>query len=327
MSDARIPRPDVAADKADLLSVSVVIATFRRPGPLLLAARSVLAQEGIVPGDIELIIVDNDPAGSAAPVFDELVRQASIKTHLVHVREPGVARARNAGVAAARGEFIVFLDDDEEAPPTWLAALLRIQAETSADVVFGPVRASLPDGVHEHREYLERFFSRSGPDVSGPLDLYYGCGNSLLRRSALPDPLAPFSTSRDHTGGEDDLLFGAMQQGSARFAWAHEAWVLEHVPVDRARLGYALRRAFAYGQGPAEAAHAEGRWGAILRWMAIGAIQAAAYGVQAALQWLFRTPDRADALDRTMRGLGKLFWFRSQEFYGRAALGTGRETS
>src|SRR5690606_26113921 len=120
----------------------------------------------------------------------------------------GVANARNAAVSAAKGELIAFLDDDEEAPPDWLAALLAAQARHDADVVFGPVRGRTPRELRRHRAYFERFFSREGPAEEGVIDHYYGCGDSLLRRAALPDRDRPFSAIRNHIGGEDDLLFG-----------------------------------------------------------------------------------------------------------------------
>jgi hypothetical protein len=104
--------------------------------------------------------------------------------------------------------------------------------------------------VTQHRDYLERFFSREGPAEAGVIDHYYGCGDSLLRRAALPDPVAPFAVERNHIGGEDDMLFGHMQANGARFAWEPAAWVWEDPVPDRLSLDYTIRRAFAYGQGP-----------------------------------------------------------------------------
>ena len=65
-----------------------------------------------------------------------------------------------------------------------------------------------------------------------------------MRRTALSEP-APFSVTRNHVGGEDDLLFQQMKAAGARFAWAPEAWVWEHPDPSRITLAYALRRAFA----------------------------------------------------------------------------------
>lgn len=305
--------------------VSLVIPTVRRPEGLAVAARSLFAQTGVEPATMELVVVDNDPAGSSAPVVERLAAEAPFPVRYVHEPEPGVANARNAALAAAGGELIAFLDDDEEAPSGWLATMLAVQARFDADVVFGPVRGRTPAHVVRHREYLERFFSRIGPSDTGPIEHYYGCGNSLLRRAALPNPVRPFSSERNHIGGEDDLLFGQMKAAGARFAWAAEAWVWEDPVPSRLTLRYALPRAFAYGQGPSAscAARTPPDLLGVAGWMAQGAVQAAVFGALAAIKWALRAPDLAFTADKAVRGLGKTLWFGpfKIEFYGRGSGG------
>lgn len=303
--------------------VSIMIPTQRRPDGLAVAARSVFAQVGVDFGALELVIVDNDQAPSARPVAEALAEAAPFPVIYVHEPRPGVAHARNAGMARAGGELIAFLDDDEEAPPGWLAALLGAQARYDADVVFGPVRTRAPAHIVAHRAYLERFFSREGPAEAGLLDHYYGCGDSLIRRTALPDPVAPFAVERNHIGGEDDMLFGHMRAAGARFAWEPAAWVWEAPVPGRLTLAYTIPRAFAYGQGPSShcaAATPRDHLG-VVRWMVIGLAQAIVFGAVAGVKWLLRAPDRAEWLDRAARGLGKTFWWGPFKihFYGRTA--------
>jgi glycosyltransferase involved in cell wall biosynthesis len=304
------------------MRVSLIIPTQRRPAGLALAARSAFRQAGVDFAHAELVIVDNDQVPSAAAVADQLRGEAPFPVIYVHEPAAGVANARNAGLTAAKGELIAFLDDDEEAPAPWLAALIAAQAAYGADAVFGPVKARAPANVREHRVYLERFFSREGPAEGGVIDGYYGCGNSLIRRGALPDPNRPFETGRrNFIGGEDDLLFGAMKGAGARLAWAPEAWVWEDPVPERLTLGYTIRRAFAYGQGPSEHCSVAGDRLGVAKWMAVGLAQAAAFGIAAGVQWLLRAPGRAEMLDRAARGLGKMLWwgpFKIQ-FYGRTA--------
>jgi glycosyltransferase involved in cell wall biosynthesis len=252
-----------------------------------------------------------------------LAKAAPFPVVYVHEKRPGVAFARNAGMARASGELIAFLDDDEEAPAGWLAALLAAQVRYDADVVFGPVRTRAPDHIVEHRDYLERFFSREGPAEAGILDHYYGCGDSLIRRAALPDPVTPFAIERNHIGGEDDMLFGHMRAAGARFAWEPAAWVWEEPVPSRMNLRYTIARAFAYGQGPTShcATAAPRDTLGVARWMIIGLGQAAVFGAVAGFKWLTRARDRAEWLDRAARGLGKTLWwgpFKIQ-FYGRTA--------
>lgn len=300
--------------------ISIIIPTQRRPVGLEVAARSVFAQTGVDLSSIELVIVDNDQAPSARDLVTRLSGDAPFPVTYVHEAAPGVANARNAAMAAARGEWIAFLDDDEEAGPGWLGALLQAQARFDADAVFGPVRGRAPASVVTHRAYLEWFFSRVGPETAQVLDGYHGCGDSLVRRSAMPHPTAPFSPARNHSGGEDDLLFGQMKQAGARFAWAPEAWVWEDPQPERLTLRYTLSRAFAYGQGPTEAAVAESDWAAVARWMVIGLGQGVVEGLAAGLLALTGSDRAVFKLDKAVRGLGKTFWwgpFR-KTFYGHA---------
>lgn len=289
--------------------ISVIVPTRGRPASLARALRSILAQT--LRDGVELIVVDNDGARSAQLVVESLAKSAPLPLIYVPEPSPGVSNARNAGIARVTGEFIAFLDDDESAPDNWLASLMKAQGEFDADVVFGPVVGQLPPEANARDAvFLQRFFSREGPRQSELIDGYHGCGNSLIRRTALPHPRAPFSPARNRMGGEDDLLFGQMQAAGARFAWTADAWVAEHVPPERATLSYALRRGFAFGQGPSSAAAAAGprRWAMVPVWMGVGLGQAVVYGALAAWKQA-RRAETASTLNRAVQGLGKLLWF------------------
>jgi succinoglycan biosynthesis protein ExoM len=305
--------------------ISVIIPTFRRPEGLKRAITSVVGQTGLKALNIELIVCDNSPEGSARKVVRPFADSAPFRVIYVHEPDPGVANARNAAVVVARGEYIAFLDDDEEAPKGWLKGLTAIQKEFSADVVFGPVKARLDGKDVRYARYLGRFFSRSGPAHSGIIRGYYGCGNSLIRRKCLNRGLPPFAVERNQIGGEDDELFAKLKQEGRVFAWAADAFVYEDVPPARARLGYTLKRAFAFGQGPSYTAFKQGKPHEALGWMAQGAFQAAGFGLWGGVLSVFKSPDSAEALDKAARGVGKVLWFPPFKlgFYGRALLKAG----
>ncbi len=299
-------------------TISIVIPTQRRPLGLARAARSALRQTGVAPATLELVIADNDQVPSARSTAELLAAEAPFPVIYVHEPRSGVANARNAALGAASGAFVASLDDDQEAPDGWLAALVDVQARFDADAVFGPVQAWIPAEIVEHRAYFERFFSHLGPAEAGLTVGHTACGNSLVRRAALPDPHRPFSERRNQTGGEDDLLFGAMRAAGARFAWAPAASLFEHPQPERFSLRYTIARAFAFGHGPAVACAVSSPpdWLGVVRWMAIGAAQALAFGLVAAGKWLARAEDRASASDQAARGLGKALWWVNIQFYG-----------
>lgn len=298
--------------------VSIIIPTFRRPERAVEAARSALAQVCAAP--FEVVLVDNDPEGSALGPLRALDDPRVV---VCHEPRAGVANARNAGLRAARGELIAFLDDDEIAPANWLAEMLRVQASEKADVVFGPVRTRLAAPPRDHRAYFEAFFARDPGHAEGAIDRFYGCGCSLLRRAALPSA-EPFSAARNEIGGEDDLLFQAMDAAGARFAWAPGAWVWETPEASRVTLAYTLKRAFAYGQGPATQAWSARKrdYPAIGFWMAVGLAQTVAFGIVAAGSYLGKTQKRAFAYRRFVEGMGKVLWFPviKPRFYGAARI-------
>lgn len=304
------------------MKVAVVIPTLRRPDDLARALRSVASQTGVEGRLAEVVIADNDPQGSARAVRDGMVDDYPVRLIYRHAPRPGVATARNAGLAATEAPLIAFLDDDEAASPGWLAALLAAQATTGADVVFGPIRGRTPPDVGWTGPYLDRFFSRLGPAHDGLIDQPYGCGNSLMVRATALPGLAPFDVSADEVGGEDDVLFAGLAARGGRFGWAADAWVDEFAPAHRATLRYALTRAFAYGQGPSQSAARRRDWPALMFWMAAGLAQALAWAAAWAVLALARRPQRAEAMDRAARGLGKVFWGRRFEprFYGAAEL-------
>ena len=123
-------------DKA--IDVSVVIPTCRRVVHVREAIDSALNQQGVT---LEVIVVDDDPAGSARVCIDAvddsrlryLVRQTPSN------RRP--AMVRNDGAKLARGRFIHFLDDDDVLVPGALAALMRLADASTPHraMVFGQV--------------------------------------------------------------------------------------------------------------------------------------------------------------------------------------------
>jgi len=301
-----------------MADVAIIVPTLRRPESLERALRSLFAQTGVGERVSEIVVVDNDPVGSAAAMVEALAASSPWPLSYVHAPRPGVATARNAGLAATRSPLIAFLDDDEAASSGWLAALLKARTETGADAVFGPITGRAPDAPPWLKPYLERFFGREGPERTQVIDHPFGCGNSLMVRStALPGP-APFDTGTDQAGGEDDALFAALAARGGRFGWAADARVEEFAPAHRATLKYAVARAFAYGQGPSQTAAAARDWPGVARWMAIGAVQTMVWGAASAALTVIASPKRAEMYDLTARGVGKLCWMRGFEphFYG-----------
>src|SRR5689334_17775365 len=98
--------------------LSIVIPTFRRPRLLNRLLGELLKQAATFGDDVEIIVVDNSPERSAEPIVEALGEAV----RYVPEARGGVARARNAGVAASNGRYVIFVDDDQLPVPGWLVA-------------------------------------------------------------------------------------------------------------------------------------------------------------------------------------------------------------
>src|SRR4029453_1391166 len=100
--------------------VSVVIPTHNRADLLDRAVRSALAQTH---ADLEVLIADDASSDGTGEVVARI--GAARGKYFRHDGNRGVAAARNTAITNATGEFIAFLDDDDE----WLPEKLRIQLD------------------------------------------------------------------------------------------------------------------------------------------------------------------------------------------------------
>lgn len=164
-------------------SVTAVICTRGRPVGFRQALASVVADvsSALASGavrDAEIVVVDQDPAPDPGGVADAprvLVRRIGPES----AGRSGLSRARNAALRAARGELILFTDDDCEVAPRWCETWCRAMTEhPEAGVGFGVVRAGPrpPGGPElatiatfepESEGALTRAVFRRGPSAIG----------------------------------------------------------------------------------------------------------------------------------------------------------------
>ena len=137
------------------MQISICIATYRRPERLRSLLDDLLLQEC---RPSEIVVVDNDAAGSARPVVDAVVAaRPPIPIHYAVQPARNIALTRNRTVELSGGEWIAFIDDDERAPAAWLRQLVEAAERHSADGVLGPVvpevPQSAPDWIRRGRFY------------------------------------------------------------------------------------------------------------------------------------------------------------------------------
>lgn len=150
--------------------ISVVIPAYNRERYLGEAIESVLAQGH---PKTEVIVADDGSTDGTAAVAAGFAEVACVR--LPH---RGAAAARNAGVAAARGEFLAFLDSDDLWAPGKLARQVAVlDAFPGVDLVFGLMDQFVSPELT--REAAEDLTPATGPQPG------YVAGSMLARRAAF----------------------------------------------------------------------------------------------------------------------------------------------
>jgi glycosyltransferase involved in cell wall biosynthesis len=127
-------------------SISVVIPTHNRPDGLRASLGSILRQSSLPD---EVVVVDD---GSSPAVDESIFEGFSPNVRcvlLTNVTSRGGNNARNQGVVAASGEFIAFLDDDDQFKEDKIKVLMQaIASNPDADVLYHPAHIHMPsEGV------------------------------------------------------------------------------------------------------------------------------------------------------------------------------------
>ncbi len=113
-------------------TVSVVMPCYQCEATV---RRTVLSVQAQTFEDWELIAVDDGSADGTAAILAELSAREP-RLRVLRQENRGVSAARNAGIEAARGEWLAFVDADDTLPPDALRALLSLQGD-GADVLCG----------------------------------------------------------------------------------------------------------------------------------------------------------------------------------------------
>ncbi|WP_168198639.1 glycosyltransferase [Nesterenkonia sp. NBAIMH1] len=194
-------------------SVSVVVAT-NRSGPFFDEALGSVALQTRQP--LEVIVVDD---GAEDPAAIERAAAAVPRARIIHRRAAGVSAARNVGAAAARGDLLVFLDDDDR----WAPERLERQAEALASHPEAAASYCGMRSIDEHGQVVADADQRQVPDALSIARRSVGIilPNLMVRRSAL------IAAGGFHAGmrmAEDlDLILRLAQLG--RFVCVPEALV------------------------------------------------------------------------------------------------------
>ncbi|MEM7143746.1 MAG: glycosyltransferase [Verrucomicrobiota bacterium] len=210
--------PTPATQKSDTGSrpvVSVCMPHFNRPHFLELAIDSLRKQTS---DQFELIVVDDgstDP--DALKYLDALAEECARRDwRLVRQANAGPSRARNVAAQMARGEFLLFMDDDNIAKPNEIETFIKVARHTGADVLNCVLQAfSGNESPPDNDEDADWIWLPLGPSPSmGALVNCFGDTNFLVRTDVFAELGGFTPDSLEERLEEDwDFLSRAMLAG------------------------------------------------------------------------------------------------------------------
>lgn len=223
------------------LNVSICLCTRDRPVMLSKALRSIISQEIFSNWNISIVVANNSLNHQPTNVIDEIQRDSKFPIHLINEETLGIPFARNAACEKAlslNAEWIIFMDDDEEALPGWLKAYDLALQRYQSDVFTGPVEYIFPG---EHEKWLKNENKNLGLDGR---QLFSAATNNVMFSTKLltGHPPLRFDTNMALTGGSDTDFFTRYAHHGGKIIAVSNAIVREYVTENRTRLVWRLKR-------------------------------------------------------------------------------------
>ena len=214
--------------------ISVIIPAYNASSSIARALDSVLGQTFT---DFEILVVND---GSSDTPELESVLNAYLKMIAYHKQENrGAGAARNVGVNNARGEFLAFLDADDQWRPNYLEAQMDVLQKSGADAVYCDA-LFVGSPALKDKTYMELAPSRTEvtPESLLAVDVGVITSGVIARKQAVRDVGGFDETIRR---GQDFDLWLRMAQKGFKFA-CHREVLLHYMVSDSGLSGDAVNQ-------------------------------------------------------------------------------------
>lgn len=228
------------------MRATVILCTRNRAASL---ARTLESAAGMAPVTEawEMLVVDNGSTDETAAVIASFAGRLPVR----RVVQPlaGLSNARNAGLAEARGDYMLWTDDDVLIDAGWLAAYIAAFARWPDAALFGGWTEPLfeppgPDWLTHNQPLLadllaiRQFGDSPVPltDAIVPFGLNYAIRSAEQRRHPYDVDLGVAPGRR--TGGEETAVITAIRQEGGGGWWLPDARILHLIPPERQTRDY-----------------------------------------------------------------------------------------
>lgn len=296
------------------IKVTVAIPTYNRADFLRQTLAGIVAQQ--FPRDhFEVLVIDNNSRDHTRAVVAEFAAAKPAPRYLLEPQQ-GLDYARNRAIAEARGDIVLFGDDDILVAPDWIAQMavpLLADPARRIGAVGGEVIPVFPDGLPDWvREWHAPLAFRAD---TGPLPSQHSpMGANLAFPRWVFEQLGPFHTALDRaagnyfSGGDSEMIRRVREAGLE--VWFSPAAAVKHqMPASRTTFRYARRHAFDSARSRViDRAGQPGATGYLLGRLLANVAKAFGFGLLALLNAIvFRGGAAKKALVRAWRSCGYLY--------------------
>jgi len=245
------------------LKISLVICTYNRADILRVTLPSVFSLE--VPSEVtlELIIVDNNSKDDTSKLIEELIikNKSNIRVHYVFESQQGLSHARNTGYKHAKGDYVVYTDDECILPKQWIVEAAKKINEYAPAFLGGPYygRYLLGSSSNWYKEsygdsYILQYDLPNGPMINR----YLSGGNLFIRRDVF-EKIGLFDTDLGMNG--ETINYGEEVEFQRRFIkkypneviWYDQRVFLYHcIRDEKMKLSFLFKDALIRGASSAE---------------------------------------------------------------------------
>ena len=206
----------------------------------------------------EFIVIDNGCTdGTTALLATHPWALAGATVRVVREDKLGLSNARNRALREARGEYLLYMDDDETPDPEWLLAHERTMIEHQPDALGGRIEVMFEDGDRpawlqdELLGFLGKLDNGEARWLTTDETPIFG-GNFAFRRTVF-DRIGDFDArlgrmGKVNSGGEDTEIYRRLLAFGCRVRWVPDAVINHRIQTPKLRRRYFLDLHFRQGR-------------------------------------------------------------------------------
>lgn len=169
------------------MDISVIIPVYNVEHYLKRCVNSVLHQENV---SFEIILVDDGSTDSSGKICDDYATEYS-EVRCIHTTNTGPSTAKNVGYDVATGNYVAFIDSDDEIMPDMFSQMLQSGYQHNADIVCCNYFQVDENGNYSHIEHTGREYVLTQDEALKAIlikdKIYSQCWTKIYKRATMQE--------------------------------------------------------------------------------------------------------------------------------------------